>query len=223
MTSQNQLYKFTITPKTPILMHADDIEAADRLQIWRKDPKNKNKGVKGDDRSPPWTWMTGVYTNGECIAIPRDCLQASLAQGAALVEIPNSKRGKTYKELIHTALSIVEDFLPLFVDGKTIPKTAIDELIGLTFAEQAAAVKQLGFSLFVKRARIGTSKHVRVRAKFDNYHCGGTFKVLKDELIEERLRMICAHAGDKGILDGRPGAPSRPWPFGVYNIELEKL
>lgn len=214
-------FQFTITPKTPLLMHADDIEAADRLKAWRQDPKNQDVSVPGDDRSPAWTWMSGCYTDGKQLVMPADNLSAALLQAGMSMPL---KGNKTFKELSQTGLFLVEDFFPLLVDGKPILKADIDKLAALTFAEQAAAVKELGFSLFVKRAKVGSSKHVRVRACFDNYECRGTVEVLAKELPEERVRQMFDIAADKkGWGDGRPGSPRRPWRFGRMNIELKKV
>jgi len=44
-------YKFKLTGATPLLVHADDVEKADLLKAWRKNPENKNLSVPGDDRS----------------------------------------------------------------------------------------------------------------------------------------------------------------------------
>ena len=53
--------EFNLKGLTPLLMHADDVEASDLLKDWRKSPGNKNQSVAGDDRSPAWTWQTYWY------------------------------------------------------------------------------------------------------------------------------------------------------------------
>lgn len=52
---------FELTGTTPLLMHADDVDAADALIEWRQKPDNKNISKPGDDRSPPWAWQTYLY------------------------------------------------------------------------------------------------------------------------------------------------------------------
>ena len=216
-----QKYKFTLRTKTPLLMHADDIEASDRIKAWRTDPKNQDISVPGDDRSPPWTWMNGTYTDGKQVAMPADCLSAGLLQAGMAMPL---KGNKTFKELSQTGIFIVEDFFPLLIDGKPILKADIDALAQLPFPEQVIAVKNLGFSLFIKRVKIGSAKHVRVRACFDKYECSGTFEITAKEFTDDRVHQLWEIFADKkGWGDGRPGSPRRPWRFGRCHVELVKL
>jgi hypothetical protein len=47
-------YEVTMTGTQPLLLHADDIEWADRMSAWKDDPANKKTSKAGDDRSPAW-------------------------------------------------------------------------------------------------------------------------------------------------------------------------
>jgi hypothetical protein len=215
------VFQFTITAKTPLLMHKDDVEASDRLKEWRTDPKNQDSSVPGDDRSPAWTWMTHCYSNGKVLAMPADNLSAALLQAGMAMPL---KGNKTFKELSQTGLFIVEDFFPLLIGGREIPNEEIEALTKLPFREQAEGVKKLGFTLLVKRAKVGQAKHVRVRACFAEYTCKGTVEVVAKELTDDRVNMMFDIAGDKkGWGDGRPGSPRRPWRFGRFNVVLKKV
>ena len=96
-------FRFTLTGVSPLLLHADDIERSDQLTAWRKDHKNKNVSKAGDDRSPPWTWQTYVYSDGRNIVIPSDNLSASLLQAGGQMKLSGMK---TYKELSQTGFFI---------------------------------------------------------------------------------------------------------------------
>lgn len=60
-------YKFELMgiPGSDLLLHADDIDWADKLGDWRKDPKNRSISRAGDDRSPGFTWIGSLYHDGE--------------------------------------------------------------------------------------------------------------------------------------------------------------
>lgn len=48
-------YEVTITGKTPLILHHDNIEWADQMARWGLDPRNKAKSKAGDDRTPGGT------------------------------------------------------------------------------------------------------------------------------------------------------------------------
>ena len=50
-------------------MHQDDVELGDELKEWRKDPANSNLSTPGDDRTPPWTWKSYIYNDGDVIGV----------------------------------------------------------------------------------------------------------------------------------------------------------
>ena len=87
---------FELTGEMPLLMHSDDVEAADELKEWRKDPANKDLSVAGDDRSPAWTWQTYLYSDGEHVTIPGANLMVNLRTAATQIIL---KKQKTFKEL----------------------------------------------------------------------------------------------------------------------------
>lgn len=210
-------YEFTLTGTTPMLHHADDVAWSDELGEWRKDPKNKSLSKPGDDRSPAWTWLGGVYHDGEQIALPSDNLAVAIRQAGARVIM---KGAKTFKEESVSGLWIEEDYLPIRVDGKTIP---VEKVLALKtsneFPHHIKTVEKLGFKLFVKRAAVGQSKHVRVRARFDTWSITGTALVESEVLKPDVLSQIFAIAGRIGVGSWRPGGKT-PGRFGMFSATI---
>ena len=97
----------------------------------------------------------------------------------------------------------------------------INELKNLKhFGEQANTVKKLGFSLFVKRARIGQSKHVRVRPRFDQWATEGRVAILDESITPKILQTILDMAGRyKGMGDWRPSSKT-PGQFGMFEATV---
>ena len=225
MAKQNGMrkYKVTITGRMPIIHHADDVLKADALAAWRKQPENKKSGTAGDDRSPAWMWISYLYTNDSCVVIPSDNIMTSLMEGAALV--PTGKRQKTFKAQSQSGMLVFEPSWPMLVGGAEIPVKRILELIGnQNFEEHQNVATELGFQLFVKRAKIGQSKHVRVRPYFEKWSASGTITVWDDQITREVLRQIIRMAGQyKGLCDWRPGSPRKPGPFGTFDADVTQM
>jgi len=214
------IYEFELTGLTPLLVHADDVEASDRLGEWRKASENRDISRAGDDRSPPWTWQTYLYTDGACLTIPSDNLMVALRQAGATETI---KGNKTYKSLTQSGLVIPDEHLPILVGGNPIDAKAVSMIDG-TFREQREAAEQLGFKLFVKRAKVGQSKHVRVRPRFDRWSICGKIEVTTDRIEAKLLQKFFEIAGNSiGIGDWRPSAPKSPGPFGRFEAILRLL
>lgn len=210
--------KFVLFGTTPLLMHRDDVEAADALKEWRMDPANKNISVPGDDRSPPWTWQTYLYTDGEHLAMPSDNLMAALRIAGTQMIL---KRQKTFKEITQSGLFVSTEFCDFFNNGKKVTCKSITVLRNKLFSEQADGARALGFRLFVKRALLqGKSKHVRVRARFDDWSVQGTLRVLRpDEIPFDVLKSIFEIAGRGGLCDWRPSSKT-PGPWGMFTAKL---
>lgn len=218
--------KVEITGTTDLLMHADNIEWADRMEEWKNDPKNKAVSKAGDDRTPPWRWVgclnydhpkTGVVT------IPSEYIMRSIMGGAA--EVPTGKGKKTFKAQSQSGLLCTDAHWPLFVNGKTISMGDINDCLkpDLTFSEQKEMAEAMGFQLFIKRAKIGASKHVRVRPRFANWSTGGELKVIDAQITQDVLSSILEIAGMlKGLGDWRPGAPT-PGAFGMFSAKVSKF
>lgn len=216
-------YEFRLTGRMPILFHADDVEAADQLMKWRKSAENKSVSVPGDDRSPPWTWQTYLYHDGTHVAVPQENVMACLGKAGA--QIP-SKGKSTFKAASQSGLVILDEYCEFrAAGGKQIAMADIAALSGLTFSEQAAAVQKLGFKLLVKRATVGSAKHVRVRAKFDaGWTVSGVIEVLDPLITRDVLAEMFEIGGKKvGLLDWRPGSPKKPGPYGTFRSEVKAL
>jgi hypothetical protein len=91
------------------------------------------------------------------------------------------------------------------------------------FAAHKEAVSDMGFSLFVKRAKIGTSKHIRVRPRFDQWELNGSISVWDDQITERVLSDILRYSGQyKGLGDWRPGGKT-PGSFGMFEAVVKEV
>jgi hypothetical protein len=94
----------------------------------------------------------------------------------------------------------------------------------LDFEKHEEAATELGFELFVKRARIGQSKHVRVRPRFENWTASGTIYRFRPHAHGEMLRTIFSFAGRyAGIEDWRPGSPSKRDSLETFTAEIMRI
>lgn len=213
-------FKFTLTGQMPLLMHADNYEAADELEAWRNDPDNKDKSVKGDDRSPPWTWQAYLYHDGERLVMPQANIMVALRDAAGQVIL---KGNTSYKALTQSGLLIKDIHCDFTANGSPVMMEHIVALRDMSFSEQVKAVQPLGFSLFVKRAQVTPKrKHLRVRPKFGNWQVSGDIEIIDPIIKPETLLYIFERAGEKkGLGDWRPGCKT-PGPFGKFGVKLEK-
>ncbi len=213
--------KFELTGETPLLMHWDNIEGGDILKAWQQSPENKNQSTPGDDRTPPWTWHNYVYHDGEKMAMPSDNIMSSLMTGGAKIIL---KKQKTFKELSQSAILIDEEHCEMTFDGeKTLTVAQLLDMRDLKFMEQTEMAKSLGFRLFCKRAKVGQSKHVRVRPRFETWTVRGQLSVSSPDLPFDILQQIFTYAGRAGLCDWRPSSPKSPGPFGMYSAALKKV
>lgn len=217
-------YSVKLEGITPLLMHADNIEWADQMEVWKSDPSNKKGGKAGDDRSPAFRWIGSVYHDGTSVCISSDNLGRCLMEGGAMVPVPGGKSGKTFKSQTQSGMKVDQMFVPLLISGKEVPWKPINALMKQdSFPEHLQAVRKLGFDLFVKRAKIGMSKHIRVRPKFDKWTLEFGISVWDEQITEEVLKSLFEYAGTyKGLCDWRPGGKT-PGPYGMFKLaELKK-
>lgn len=211
----------TITGTMPLLMHADNIEWADKMEAWKLVPANKQSSKAGDDRTPAWKWIGCLNFDAPdgVVTIPSEYVMRSIMGGAA--QVPTGKGKGTFKSLSQSGLICADLHWPLLIDGKTIPMREINKLLTVEkFADHVEAVKRLGFSLFPKRAKIGQSKHIRVRPRFDNWSIAGEIMITDKLLNKDILAQILEISGRlKGLGDWRPGAPT-PGPFGMFTASV---
>lgn len=215
-------YEFTLTGETPILMHADDVMSADAMELWRSDPKNKAISKRGDDRSPAWTWIGYLYHAGGNVVLPCENLQKCLSQAGAKLTL---KGKKTFKEAAVSGIWIEQATPALLVKGKPVSMAKIDGLrTERDFAAHMETSKKLGFDLDVRRAKIGMSKHIRVRPKFDSWSVVGVIDVDDGvkELTKDVVTEIFHYAGKVGLGDWRPGCGT-PGRWGMFRSELKTI
>ncbi|HWB15959.1 MAG TPA: hypothetical protein VG538_06080 [Vicinamibacterales bacterium] len=214
-------YTVTLMGKMPLLMHADNIEWADEMDAWKNDPANKKGSKAGDDRSPAFRWIGSLYHDGQHVAIPSDNLMRSFMEGAAMVPVPGGKNGKTFKSQSQSGMLIDGTHWPLMVDGQPILVAPILALKGeKQFEAHQKAVEKAGFSLHVKRAKVGQNKHVRVRPIFQAWSARGVVHVWDEQITDDVLVQIVTQAGlYKGLGDWRPGGKT-PGPFGMFTASI---
>lgn len=220
-----QTYQVTITGTQPLLMHADDIEWADQMERWKLDKDNKKHSKAGDDRTPAHRWIGSLYRNeaGEVI-MPTENIMRCLMEGGSMVLVPGGKMGKSFKAQSQSGIMPRSLGWPLLVGDKPIDGKPIAALLKeKDFTVHRETVEMLGFSLFVKRARIGQSKHVRVRPRFDTWAAAGELTVVDEQITDGVLQDIFDMAGAyKGLGDWRPSSKT-PGTFGMFTAAIERL
>jgi hypothetical protein len=204
-------------------MHHDNIEWADFMDEWKNNPENKKGSKAGDDRSPAWRWLGCVYHDGNIVGIPQANIMRSIMEGGAMVPVPGGRSGKTFKSQTQSGMMCVEPLWPITTDGKrTVSWAQVEELKEYSkFSEHKTAVRDLGFELAVKRAKIGASKHIRVRPQFAaGWTLSGNLAVWDEQIDAGALRNILEYAGQyKGLGDWRPGGKT-PGPYGTFDVEF---
>lgn len=218
-----QKFAVRITGVTPLLMHRDDVDWADEMDRWQRDPKNKNRSKRGDDRTPAFRWIGYLHHDGERICVPQEGIMAALFKASK--DVPTGgARGKTFKELAASTIIPAEAFFPLVVPHGELPVEPIFALREIeSFAEHVERVEKMGFRLDVRRAAVGSTKHVRVRPRFDQWQCDVVLLV-SDTMTAAALPIIAAQAGNHaGLGEWRPSSPKKPGPFGRFSVEIEEI
>lgn len=217
-------YRVELTGVTPLLMHSDNVAWADLMDRWKNTPENKKKSRAGDDRTPGWRWLGCLYHDGQYVSMPSDNLMRCLMEGGSMVLVPGGKMGKSFKSQTQSGCMTGEAFWPLSINGKPLSADFVARLQKEDeFLAHEEAVQDLGFMLFTKRAKIGTSKHIRVRPRFDTWALTGTLNVWDEQLTQDTLQQIFDCAGKyKGLGDWRPGGKT-PGPHGMFTAKLTKM
>jgi hypothetical protein len=217
-------YAVELTGETPLLMHHDNLSWAEVMKKWELDPANQKISVKGDDRSPAWRWIGNLYVEQGRVVIPSDNLMTVLREGGTRCPTGNGK--KTFKAQTQSGLVVDQSAWTLTVkDGAEVPYAPIKALIEEPdFALHELQAQELGFSLFVKRAKIGQAKHVRVRPRFDQWSCKGTITVFDEMITRDVLKNILTFAGNyAGMGDWRPSSPKSPGPWGKFTATIKAV
>lgn len=218
-------YMVALEGTTPMLHHQDNLIFGEKVKSWQKDPANKEHSISGDDRSPAWTWVGYLYHDRKHIGIPADNLMTMLREGGA--KTPN-KGKETYKRQAASGIIIDGEQWDMILNGNPVPVKDILALVGNNdFLAHAAAAEALGFELNIKRAKIGASKHVRVRPMFRGWSAVGSLTVIDEELsglTKPVLQRILDQAGAVcGLADWRPSSPSKPGSFGKFAATIKEI
>lgn len=219
-----ETYEFMMTGKSELLMHFDNIEGSSAIKKWQTDPKNKAVSIKGDDRSPAWTWITYAYTNNNKLVVPSDNIMTALRSAGSSKEIPGGKHGKTFKDATQYGLLPSATAFDLLIGGKAVStKKIMDLWEDNDFAKHEKLAESLGFKLFAKRAKIGQAKHIRVRPMFESWSVKGQLTVTEQAITEAVLVDLLTIAGERaGLGDWRPSSKT-PGPYGRFNVALQQI
>lgn len=215
-------YEVVLTGKTPLLMHRDDVEWSDRMAEWLAIPENKANSKGGDDRYPAHKWLGYVYHDGDKITLPADNIAVSMREAGAAFLAPGQSK-KTFKAQTQSGMMSATPDWTFFSSGQQIEWQPLAELVKVgRFAEHLETVRDAGFDLSVKRAKIGMSKHVRVRPIFHDWSASGTLLVWDEALTTEILQKIISYAGQyKGLCDWRPGSKT-PGNYGMFDAAVKE-
>lgn len=218
-------YQITLEGETPLLMHHDNITFNERIREWQRDPANRRLSAAGDDRSPAWTWLASLYHDGQWIGMSSDNVMTMLREGGA--KVPTGVKNETFKRQTQSGIVPEEICPPLFVNGSRVDVRPFLELEGEDdFAVHMQAAEDAGFELLVKRAKVGTSKHIRVRPMFRKWALVTTLLVPDPQesgLTKDVLQKILAKAGALcGLGDWRPSSRT-PGQFGRFKATVEPV
>lgn len=214
-------YQVTLTGESPLLMHADDLKWRGELERWLSNPENKRVSKAGDDRTPAWKWIGYCYHDGVNIGLPSDNLMTTLREGGA--KVPTGKKGATFKRQSQSGLVVNELLWPIVTADGPVKWSDVSALASVSdYAEHEAAAARLGFELFAKAAKVGMSKHIRVRPRFNTWQASGTITVFDDTISAPILSSILEMAGTYcGLGDWRPSSPSKPGPWGRFRADVQ--
>lgn len=217
-------YKAVLTGESPLLMHRDNIMWSELVKKWQKDPQNKALSVAGDDRSPAWTWIGSLYNDDRNLCMDSDNIMTMLREGGA--KVPTGRKQQTYKAATQSGLLVNNVDSIFLVEGKQVPFGPINALTAeLDFDKHLEFVQSLGFELLVKRAKVGMSKHIRVRPMFRNWKVETRISVIDEQksgITKDVLKRILDEGGALcGLGDWRPSGRT-PGQFGRFSVELEE-
>lgn len=223
MAQQIRNYLVTLRGESPLLLHADDLAWRGQLERWTADPENKRTSKAGDDRTPAWKWLGYCYQDGKHVGMASDNIMTTLREGGAKVPVPG-KKNQTYKRQSQSGLVVNELLWPITTSQGEVPWSKLSGLISeADYAKHETAAQKLGFELFAKPVKVGMSKHVRVRPRFNEWAIQGTITVFDETITTEVLRLILDMAGTYcGLGDWRPSSPSKPGPWGRFRAELKE-
>ena len=216
-------YQIILEGETPLLMHRDNIQFSERVRAWQQE--NRSLSVAGDDRTPAWSWIGSLYDDGKYVGLNADNMMTMLREGGA--KVPTGSKNETYKRQTQSGIVLEEICPPLLVNGKRLEMAPISALLDEdVFEAHVEAVREMGFDLLVKRAKVGTSKHIRVRPMFEKWAVITTLMVVDPKeygITQEVLQKILNKAGSLcGLGDWRPSSRT-PGQFGRFKATVEPI
>ena len=216
-------YQIILEGETPLLMHRDNIQFSERVRAWQQE--NRSLSVAGDDRTPAWSWIGSLYDDGKYVGLNADNMMTMLREGGA--KVPTGSKNETYKRQTQSGIVLEEICPPLLVNGKRLEMAPISALLDEdVFEAHVEAVREMGFDLLVKRAKVGTSKHIRVRPMFGKWAVITTLMVVDPKeygITQEVLQKILNKAGSLcGLGDWRPSSRT-PGQFGRFKATVEPI
>lgn len=226
------LVNFHLKAKTSLIMHKDDVEEADvvkeareKIKKGEKKGESKESFVAADDRCPAWTWTSYLYHDGATISMPCENLMTCLRAAATKMLMPKAGRGpaKSFKDVSQSGMYITQEFLPIMVGGKQVPveKFMATRSKSISFADHKKMAEEHGINLFVKRVRVGQTKHVRVRPRFDSWEISGNIEITSPQISLDNLKEMFALAENVGLGDWRPSS-GKPGAFGMFEATVKK-
>lgn len=213
-------YRVRLVGVTPLLMHWDNIEWSDAMDEWKNDPKNKKFSKAGDDRTPAFRWIGSIYQDGNNVCMLPENISRCVMDAGAMVLVPGGKSGKSFKSQTQSGMKVDDPFIQLTVKGKLIPWPPIAELRDVDeFGSHVETVRRMGFKLFIKRAKIGATKHIRVRPMFESWELEFGISVWDKQLTKDVLTDIYEQGGAyKGLGDWRPSGRT-PGSYGMFALD----
>lgn len=216
--------KVEIVGLMPLIMHKNDVMSEAKIAAWRKNPENKAHSVKGDDRSPAWTWTSYVYHMGDRVGIPSDNLMTMLREGGAKVPLPKGNARETFKRVTQSGLLVTEPMWEIETAGGEVCSYDVFEgLVGEhDFERHMDVAARSGVDLFVKRVKVGQSYHVRVRPQWAaGWKIRGEITILDEQITDQAFSDILSMAGRYcGLCDWRPSSPKSPGPYGTFEVSI---
>lgn len=218
-----QTYRVKLTGTQPMIHHKDDIEWSDEMDAWKTDKDNLASSKPGDDRTPAYRWIGHMYRNeAGHIIVPTENLMRALMEAGAMILVGKGK--KTFKAQSQSGILPRVLGWPLLVSGKAIDARPVNALLReKDFKKHKEAALEMGFELFVKRAKPpgARGKHVRVRPLFRQWSAIGELVVSDEQITAKILADLLERAGKfKGLGDWRPSAPTSPGIYGTFTAEI---
>jgi hypothetical protein len=222
-------YEITLEGVSSLIMHKDNPSWSERVKAWSKDPSNRGESAPGDDRTPGWSWLGSLYHDGKVIALDSDNIMTMLREAGASVIVSGKKTFKSQSQSGITPMSASWTLeIPRGPVDNPVWKTIdVEEILSLKsesdFAMHQLAAEEAGFELFIKRARVTSSKHIRVRPIFHQWRVKGDVLVTDKMITQSILMEILTIGGlQKGLCDWRPSSRT-PGSFGRFTPSIKRL